>query len=334
MSKVIGIDLGGTKVNVTAFDGEKFVIPEMLEVSSDVSEGPEACIERIKHVYDLALEAACWEDDEVEAIGLDTPGPASADGVLSAQGTTNFNHSGYSRFDIRASVSERIGKPAHYLNDGNAAALYAHWNTHSHHPKMSSVSLIIGTGLGGGIVIAGKVVIGRTGFAAELGHVRLPKDWHPTLNLRAECNCGRLNDLESIASLTGIKKNLLPYFLSQNPSHPLSELPIEEAAKQVRQYAIDGDEMAKEIFDIQTYAIASHIDQLINIFDMDSVFIGGGGVEGPEEFSTPFLQSIKERTPLLEEQKDLDISLIPDGDMAGARGAALFAAQVAVTTRG
>src|SRR5437667_191746 len=121
-------------------------------------------------------------------------------------------------------------------NDGNSAALYAH-NVRfgAESGQRSSVAAIVGTGLGGGIIQAGQVVKGAAGMAGELGHVPIPldgllDDGQPM----PACNCGQSGDAESVASLTGIQNNLLPYWLTRYKGHPLGEVPIGVAAKQVR----------------------------------------------------------------------------------------------------
>lgn len=327
MSRIVGLDLGGNSINVTAYDGARFVIEQMVEMPSLVSDGPESCISQLEKGFRKALELTGWAASTVDAVGLDTPGPISADGVLCSKGATNFSGKGYWNFDLRGTLAKRLGKAVSFLNDGNAAALYAHWQRFGDDPTKTSVSLIVGTGLGGGVVANGRVLVGRVGFAAELGHVTLPGTWYPHGTIRARCNCGKESDLESIASLTGIELNLLPYFLPKYPDHALARLPIKEAAKKVRGYAEKGDEMSREIFRAQTWALAAHIDQMINVFDPDAIFIGGGVIEASDELRRWYLDRIRESIPFRHEQTDLAIEIVPDGDKAGARGAAVFADQ-------
>src|SRR5205814_6817145 len=111
---------------------------------------------------------------DVVVIGLDTPGPASATGVLSARGSTNFVHAGWAGFDIREGLARTLEKPVTYLNDGNAGALWGHFTIFGAHNAATSISAIIGTGLGGGVITGGHVVKGRSGFGGELGHVLIP----------------------------------------------------------------------------------------------------------------------------------------------------------------
>jgi predicted NBD/HSP70 family sugar kinase len=107
----------------------------------------------------------------VLAVGLDTPGPTSAEGVISSRGSTNFSHPAWRSFDIRSGLEDRLQLPVIRNNDGNAAALYAHqMHFGSAGSEHSSIAAIVGTGLGGGVIEAGLVVKGASGMAGELGH--------------------------------------------------------------------------------------------------------------------------------------------------------------------
>ena len=92
------------------------------------------------------------------------------------------------------------------------------------------------------------------------------------------CNCGQSGDVESVASLTGIQNNLLPYWLTRYEGHDLGGLPIGKAAKLVRRYAEDGDEMALAIFRQQAIAIGRLFHIAANFLDPDAYFLGGGVV--------------------------------------------------------
>src|SRR6202044_271640 len=248
---VIGLDNGGTSNSGTVLDASgRFLLGQMAEVPSDVREGPERALLRLVESVQQVLGLTGVPLAAVRAIGLDTPGPASSQGIISSKGATNFGDAGWGGFDIRGALAERIGLPVIYNNDGNAAALYAHHvRFGAESARHSSLSAIVGTGLGGGLVEAGRVIKGAAGMAGELGHVPIPLDGllGPGQPMPA-CNCGQSGDAESVASLTGIHNNLLPYWLSQYPDHDLASLPIGQAAKLVRKYAVDGDEMALGIF--------------------------------------------------------------------------------------
>ena len=326
---VVGLDVGGTKTNATvlAEDGT-FLVDHMVEVMSCVLEGPAAAIAAIDKAMELVLARTATPRSRVRAIGLDTPGPASADGVISARGATNFAAAEWRGFDFRSAVEERLRLPVIYNNDGNAAALYAHerhfWDESS---KRSSVAAIVGTGLGGGVVEAGRVIRGAAGMAGELGHIQIPMDGLLVPGQPVpRCNCGFTGDLESVASLSGIANNLLPFWLTRYPDHPLADVAIDIAAKQVRDYGERGDELAQHIFDQQAIAIGRMFTIAANFIDPDAYFIGGGVTDTGAEFRTRFMERVREATQLREEQaKVATFAIVPDLDKAGARGSALAA---------
>jgi glucokinase len=327
---VVGLDNGGTSNNATVLDGSgKFLVDRMAETPSRVQEGPDVAVEALVLALDHVLGLTGLNRDAVRAVGLDTPGPASADGVISSKGATNFSQPAWRGFDFRAALQERLGLPVVYNNDGNAAALYAHHAQFGLDAALnSSISAIVGTGLGGGVIEAGRVVRGVAGMAGELGHVYIPME-----GLLAEgqplpqCNCGFVGDGESVASLTGIEKNLLPFWLSRFPGHELGNVgSMATAAKMVRSYGEAGDPMALRIFEQQAMALGRLFTIAANFSDPSAYFVGGGVVETSPRFREWFLDMVRKHTALREEQSRVAIfALVPQLDMAGARGAAVAA---------
>jgi glucokinase len=326
----VGIDNGGTANNGTVLDsGDRFLVDTMAELPSLVREGPDKAIQALVDSFDKVLAMTDVPRERVRAVGLDTPGPASAAGVLATGGATNFGHPAWGGFDIRGAFEERLGIPVVYNNDANAAALYAHHVRYgAASGNHSSVAAIVGTGLGGGVIQDGRVVRGVSGMAGELGHMPIPmygllEEGQPL----PSCNCGLNADAESVASLTGILRNLLPYWLTRFPDHELAEVPIAKAAKLVRGYAERGDKMALEIFRQQAMAIGQVFTIAAKFTDPDTYFVGGGVIEAAPHFREWFLETVRERTWLLVEQAEVaEITLVPDLDMAGARGSAIAAA--------
>lgn len=326
---VVGLDNGGTTNNATVLDAAgKFLVEQMCEQPSRVREGPPIAVEALAETLEHVLGVTGMSRGDVAAVGLDTPGPASADGVISSKGATNFSDEPWHGFDIKTALEERLGLPVVYNNDANAAALYAHHaqfggDAASH----SSVAAIVGTGLGGGVVEAGDVVAGAAGMAGELGHVHIPMegllaDGQPT----PECNCGFRADAESVASLTGIEKNLLPYWLTRFDGHPLARMPLHDAAKLVRSYGEKDDPLALRVFEQQAMALGRLFTIAANFTDPEVYFLGGGVVEAAPRFREWFVAAVREHTQLREEQTAVaTFALVPDLDMAGARGSAIAA---------
>src|SRR5215475_5487206 len=326
---VVGLDNGGTMNNATVLDGAgHFLVDRMVETPSRVGEGPGVAVEALAEALDKVLALTGVERSAVRAVGLDTPGPASADGVISSKGSTNFSQPAWRGFDVRTALERHIGLPVVYNNDANAAGLYAHHAFFGEvAPVRSSVSVIVGTGLGGGIVEQGRIVRGASGMAAELGHVQIPLDGllDPGQPVPV-CNCGLTGDAESFASLTGIENNLLPYWLSQNEGHELAAVEPRRAAKLVRGYGERHDPLALRIFEQQAIALGRLCSIAANFTDPHAYFVGGGVVEAAPEFRDWFLDVVRANTLLREEQRKVArFALVPDLDMAGARGSALAA---------
>ena len=324
---VAGIDLGGTAINYTLLDADSgdFLIAGLCEYPARAQEGPAVCLTQIVDGLAAAAETCGVSETAILRAGLDTPGPASATGVLSARGSTNFAHDDWRGFDLRGGLERRLGMPVTYLNDGNAAALWGHMSIFGTEPA-SSVSAIIGTGLGGGLVVNGIVVEGRNGFGGEVGHMLIPCEAIPELRgAKLPCNCGREGDLESVCSLTAIERTLLPLFLPRYPGHPLAAVPARDAAKRVRGYAERGDEMCRTIFRVQAHALGLFFDQVTNLLDPDAFLIGGGALEVSPEYQEWWVREVRAGMPPQREEQQPRIMVMPNGDTAGARGAALQA---------
>ena len=334
---VAGVDLGGTAINYTLVnEQEQFLIGELCEHPARSVEGPGICLQQIVDGLEVAVEKAGVRLEDVAVVGLDTPGPASATGVLSARGSTNFVHAEWCGYDIRAGLEAKLKRPVLYLNDGNAGALWGHFAIFGAGTQETSLSAIIGTGLGGGIITGGNVVKGKNGFGGELGHVLLPYQAIRGIDgMIPACNCGRTGDLESLCSLTAIGRTFLPYFLPRYPDHELAKLgDLGKAAKRVRGLAERGDEMCKEIFRVQAHALGLFFDEMVNTFDPDALIVGGGALETNEEFQRWFIDEIRAGMPSQRaEQAGIPIHVMPNGDTAGARGAAIEALKFARESR-
>jgi glucokinase len=325
---VAGVDLGGTAINYTLVNREQqFLIDGLCEHPALSKQGPETCLQQIADGLKIATGLAGVALEDVVAIGLDTPGPASAAGQLSARGSTNFAHPHWAGFDIREGLAHKLGKPVSYLNDANAAALWGHYAIFGAGSRETSISDVVGTGNGGGIILDGNVVKGKNGFGGELGHVLIPyQSIAGIAGIKPQCNCGRTGDLESLCSLTAIEKTLLPYYLPHYPGHELAKQDRHQAAKLVRGLAEQGDPMCKEIFRVQAHALGLFFDEMVNTFDPDALIVGGGVLETGPEFQRWFVAEIRVGMPTQrEEQADIPIHVMPNGDTAGARGAALEA---------
>src|SRR4029453_1759604 len=170
----------------------RFLVDRLVEAPSSGQEGPGVAVEALVQALDHILEQTGTAKASVRAVGLDTPGPASADGVISSKGGTNFPQPAWHGFDVRGALEARLGLPVVYNNDANAAALYAHHvRFGADAARHSSISVVVGTGPGGGGTEAGRGGGGAAGVAGERGHGHIPMD---ALLDKGQplptCNCG------------------------------------------------------------------------------------------------------------------------------------------------
>ena len=268
--------------------------------------------------------------ERVRSVGLDTPGPASATGVISSLGSTNFAHPGWRNFDFRGALEERLKLPVVYNNDGNAAALYAHYQLFGPlSQKRASISAIIGTGFGGGVIEKGQVIKGAAGFAGELGHVHIPLHGllEPDQPL-PQCNCGFTGDAESIASLTGIEKNLLPYWLSRHPGHELHKAGVggegREAGARARASRATRWRSPSSSSRRRPSGACSRSPPTSPIPTPTS-WAAASSRRRPTSASGSSRRCASTRSSSRSRRAPPDFEVVPDLDMAGARGAAIAA---------
>ena len=236
---IVGLDNGGTANKFTVMNRSgRFLIDDLIELPSRVTEGPRAALGALEHAFEAALRQS----------GIDRAARArrrlrhvrdrlSAAACISSKGATNFAHPDWCGFDFGQRSNGSSDLPVVYSNDANAAALYAH---HRHFGAVagerSSMSAIVGTGLGGGVIESGRIDQGRRRHGGRT-RPRPRSRWmacSSTVSRVPRCNCGFTGDAESVASLTGIRNNLLPYWLTPYPDHELHGVDPTEAAKQVR----------------------------------------------------------------------------------------------------
>jgi predicted NBD/HSP70 family sugar kinase len=130
--------------------------------------------------------------------------------------------------------------------------------------------------------------------------------------------------------LTAIERNILPYLLLRHPGHELAKHDVHQSAKLVRGMADAGDVLSKEVFRVQAHALGLFFDEMVNTFDPDALIVGGGAIEASPAFQQWFISEIRAGMPnQREEQAEIPMHVIPNGDTAGARGAAIEAFKLA-----
>ena len=177
---VVGLDNGGTTNNATVLDSEgRFLVDRMVESPSYVREGPEKAIEALARSFEQVLELTGTPRAIVRAVGLDTPGPVSADGVIVVPRRHELRQPGMARLrrPRRAGAGASGFRSVQQRRQrGGAVRAPRALRAAARPTRRSSVSAIVGTGLGGGVIERGQVVRGAAGMAGELGHVWIPMD--------------------------------------------------------------------------------------------------------------------------------------------------------------
>jgi glucokinase len=337
----VGLDMGGTDIKATVSDGAGAILVDTPDkILSLAAEGPRQTVEQLATAAARALErAALGERDvwgRVVCVGLDTPGPATVDGVIAR--SPNLVHPDWDGFPVRAALEERLGRPVLYANDGNAAGYWEYYRLFGDSEDRIVAAAILGTGLGGALVWGGRLLVGARGYGGEFGHIRLPT--HELLEPGEEvprCGCGQLACAEafvSVAALDGFLRRALAR--PEHRDHPLQALPDlperRNRALRLLTLAQQGDALAQRLFDRQADALGALFIQLANCCDPDVLVIGGGITESSAAFRERYLGRVREvfrrgAFPLAADETRFEYAR--DQDMAGARGSALLARRFA-----
>ena len=259
-----GVDIGGTTVKIGFFSSEgKFI--EHWEIPTRKEGNGEMILPDIARSITKKLKEHNLSLDDLEGVGVGVPGPVFANGIVNK--CVNL---GWDVVDVRGQLSALLnGVPVEVANDANVAALGEQWNGGGKGYD-NVVMVTLGTGVGGGIVINGKILPGVHGAAGEIGHMKV-RD-----NETATCGCGKKGCLEQYGSATGVVR-LAKIALAENPDtdSPLRKLdPL--TAKDVFDYAKTGDELSLSIVDDVGKMLGEAIAHITCVLDPDVVVIGGG----------------------------------------------------------
>ena len=336
----LGVDIGGTKLSVNGIDADRRpVAAEWVEVPARSHEGPDATVGQIVVGLKTFLDRERIDAGRVGAVGLDSPGPADNNGRI--ERSANM-HPAWEGFQLRETAQREIGKAfgrdvrVSYENDANAAAL---WEAHVGDPDGAGVMALLapGTGLGGGIVINGRLVRGARGMGGELGHIEIVH--HPfTPGFEPQCGCGQRYCAEAYVSMAALMK-IVPLALqqAQYTDHPLRQVTgatddetRRKRAYQVRGLAAKGDPLCQAIFDWQSEALGKLCRQVADTIDPTRIVIGGGFIEGGRQLTDRIMRITQEtfrRHAFKKHAAEVRFEVARAGDQAGCLGAALSAWQ-------
>ncbi len=258
-----GIDVGGTTVKVGFFETSGALL-DKWEIKTNTANGGEAILPDIAKTIEEKLSKEGISKDEVQGIGIGVPGP-----VLNASVVTRCVNLGWGEIDVAGTLSKITGLPVKVGNDANVAALGEMWQGGA---KGSSnvVMVTLGTGVGGGIIVDGRIVAGANGAGGEIGHLNVCEDEHEA------CNCGQHGCLEQYASATGVvrmAKRKLAKISEETSLHKYDDL----TAKDVFDEAKAGDKVALEIVDEVCEILGKALGKIACVVNPE-VFVIGGGV--------------------------------------------------------
>ncbi len=310
----IGVDLGGTNI-VAGLVDENYNIIARSSVKTDMPRSAEAIMDDIAKVAFDAVKQAGISMDEVKSIGVGTPGT-----VNKSNGLIEFaNNLDFKKVPARAMLMERTGKPVYLENDANAAALGEQVAGAGKGTK-DFIAITLGTGVGGGVVIDGKMLIGMNYAAGELGH-------HVIVYNGEQCNCGRRGCWERYASATALVAQTKDAMHADQDSK-MWELVNNNIDLVNGRTSFDamraGDASAKKVVDQYISYVSCGIINLINAFQPDMICVGGGiGHEG-ETLLEPIRRIVERERYSIYAEKQTKIVSAQLGNDAGIIGAAVL----------
>lgn len=314
MLKIIAVDFGGTNIRVAYFPSPQPPPTTQSKTATIASEGPDSVISRLIQ----AIETQIPEDSADLRIGIAAPGPLDPrTGVI----INSPNLAGWIDIPIRDRLSEHFGVPVFLGNDANLAAL-GEWRFGAGQGTDNLIYLTISTGIGGGVIADGRLLLGARGLAGELGHLTIESNG-PT------CGCGIKGHIEAIAAGPAIARNAT----AQLEAGQLSALKETFNAKgnitsvDIGIAALAGDELAISVIKEAGFNIGHHLADLAHAFNPE-VFVLGGGVSllGDLLFE-PIKRSLREH---IMDPAYLDgVRVLPAalGDDAGLVGAMVLVSQ-------
>ncbi|NJR52799.1 MAG: ROK family protein [Leptolyngbyaceae cyanobacterium CSU_1_3] len=287
--QVLGIDLGGTAIKAGRFDRSGTCL-QSLTVPTPQPATPTAVLAAIVDAVNL-IDA----DRQSEAIGIGTPGPTDAHGRIAR---VAINLSGWHQVPLADWVEEKTGLPTILANDANCAGLGEAW-LGAGRSFQNLILLTLGTGVGGAIILNGKLFVGHDGAAAELGLITLNPDGVP-------CNSGNQGSLEQYTAIQAIRRR------TGKEPEDLGKL------------AQAGDPAALEFWQLYGRDLGIGLSSLIYVLTPEAIVIGGG-ISASAAFFFPAIWSEIEQRVLPSSRKGLQLLKAELGNQAGIVGAARLA---------
>ena len=310
----IGVDLGGTNIATGVID-ENYKIIGRGKVKTRAPRPAEAIFDSIKEAVDMAVVNAGISYDEIVSVGIGTPGSVNKDtGAIEFSNNLKFHN-----VPAKEMLEERLKRPVYLENDANAAAL-GEAVAGSGNGVKNFVAITLGTGVGSGIIIDGKIYRGSNFCGGEMGHMVINVDGIP-------CNCGRKGCWEKYASATALVSQAVEAMQGNKASllWQTCDGDLNKVDGKSIFDAVDlGDETAKAVVDRYLYYVSIGIANVVNALQPETVCVGGGISGQGEKILQPIRDLVKAERYSVYADKQANIVPASLGNDAGIIGAALL----------
>jgi len=312
----IGIDIGGTNTVLGLVDEDGNVL-KTLTISTKEFDITEIYLDEITRNILLLIDS-CDNKEAIKGIGIGAPNGNYYNGTI--EYAPNLNFKGI--IPVKKYIESKLRERGYELNviitnDANAAAIGEMIYGGAKGLK-NFIMITLGTGVGSGIVVDGKLVYGYDGFAGEIGHTIV----QPEGRL---CGCGRRGCVETYSSVTGIRKTAIELMKSTNTPSLLRMLPEEEiGGKTIYEAAIKGDELALKCFDITAKMLAIGMANAVAVTSPEKIFLFGGLTKSGDLLMTPLKKYFEESLFVVFQNKiELKLSQLNENNVAILGAAAL-----------
>lgn len=259
-----GVDVGGTTIKMGFFEVSGKLLDKWEIVTNKANNG-ESILSDVAHAIDNKLAQEGIPKDQVSGVGVGVPGPVDSRGVVN--GCVNL---GWGKVDVAESLSKLTGLNVKAGNDANVAALGEMWQGGAAGSR-DVIMVTLGTGVGGGIIVDGKMIAGSHGAGGEIGHITVNNDEIEP------CNCGQYGCLEQYVSATGIVRMAKRKLAKTADASALRNVKEEElSAKLVFDEAKAGDAIAGELVEELGEILGGALSNIACVADPEVIVVGGG----------------------------------------------------------
>lgn len=313
MAYYIGVDIGGTNI-ACGIVNENCEIIARAKVKTNAPRPYAEILADIKQAVRLACENAKIAPADAECIGIGCPGTCNYD-----TGYVEYsNNLGFVNVPLKENIASEFGVAVYLDNDANAAA-FGEFCAGAAKGSRNAVVITLGTGVGSGIVIDGKIYSGSNCAGGEIGHTVIVVDGKP-------CTCGRRGCFEAYSSATGLV-NMTAEAIAQHPNSLVARLAAEEGkvgGRTAYNAMKQGCPVGKEITDRYVKYLACGIANTINTFQPDILCIGGGVCNEGDTLLVPLKAAVREQIYTKNSAKNTEICICSLGNDAGIIGAAML----------